>query len=988
MGVANNILKTIKKSVNRSMRQHAWNFIDIETPISNTVTMTKGGSMLTVLKYKGMNNYPGADEFQDAHAELQMLFENYFSSPGITIEIVSDIDDSRTEETVEEAVEAQRRTAKRLNFEIQDIIDSNVKELCKYTSYDETYIAIWTHLSAFNEKEAKALTNEAAEDFNEYIKEIPFNAPLFDAIRTNEYKQDLYEKHRSVVSTLVNSLERIGTQFEVMQSRDAAAALKAQIEPEVTPLNFSPYVLGDAYTPRSQDNNTKDEIVDDILTPKLDRQLARLPHFPSTENPSVYRVGSTFYYSMYVDIFPRRLRAFSVLKKAVPKGVQFRTSMLLNNGTSMAFNINNVLSTFFGFGSDKNKQIRASFEIMKEVAKDTETVKLQMHVVTRADSLQKLKRNRQALISAFAEWGNTSLALDVADPKETYISSAVGASSSSPVEAGHPTVSDVAFMSPLYRAASQWRQGSVLFTSPQGGLMPFQPASSKQESASTAIIARPRMGKSVLANAILLSLSTQGGLTRLPRVVALDIGNSSAGFIAVLKESLPLEERHLVQTVELQNTRAFAKNILDLQLGCDGPLPTERSVIQNFIEMLVTEFGKEPEDGIPQLITTAIDEAYEAFKTEELMPRYSPGRHKKLDEIVEKEGIEYQINTTPIYQIRDELFDKGLYREAEVAQLYCVPTLDDLPAIVVSSSKLQRSFGKDSPYHDLIEKFRINLTSALRRFPILSGHTQIDISGARVIALDLTAVAPKGDPKQTGIMYALATHAAANDLFLNPKDIVQYEKRYQEYQTKRIEDIAEDQKVVQFDELHRPAESKQVVNMIRQYQLEGPKYKVAVTLISQFVEHFKDLLQACTNVFILGQPDQKEMGHINDALKLSPTEIDIIQNKSHGPRPGGSALLHRMTTNDGTYFQMLRFPFGAVGLWGLGTSGDDRKIIRMLNKRLPGPTSRTIMAKYYPDGSIKKEVDSRRLDHDDPDRTVVETIYDDVIKWAKEDELI
>ena len=67
-------------------------------------------------------------------------------------------------------------------------------------------------------------------------------------------------------------------------------------------------------------------------------------------------------------------------------------------------------------------------------------------------------------------------------------------------------LSDTLYMLPLFRPASPWKYGSLLFRSMDGKLWPYQPGSSAQTVWIDMIYARPGSGKSVLSNALNLAL--------------------------------------------------------------------------------------------------------------------------------------------------------------------------------------------------------------------------------------------------------------------------------------------------------------------------------------------------------------------------------------------------------------------------------------------------------------------------------------------------
>lgn len=996
MGPISTILDVAHKVARKMRKMHAYNYIDIETPISEDTFLTKNGSLLSIYEVHGLSNLPGKDEVERAINSFHEYLRTVFASSGQTISFVNDVDDSRTNALIEHAVAGQRKTAKRLGIEMQDIIDSNVNELSKFVTYDRSFIAIWTHISAIPATERAFIIKDRNDAFAEYAKQQKIKLTIDDAINVALYYPELMDKHEAAMRMLESALERADLRNEKVTCSDAGRELRMQIESEV-PFNLAPLSLGEAYMPRTHEGNTKNEDYNDALMPRFDRQLTRQRHYESEEN--TWKVGDRHYSAQYVDIFPARLRSIISLKKAIPKSVPYRINILLNNGEPASAIINNILSSFLFWAHSDNKLIYDANQYMSELyaeGKD-EKVKLQICVVTHAETSKGLKRNREMLNSAFAEWGRAALVTDIADPKELYLMSVVGASPRLPIEAGVAPTNDVATMLPIYRAASQWSAGSVLFANNEGKLMPFQPSSSIQEASCTAAIARPRQGKSVLLNSIIMALATKAGLTRLPRITALDIGNSTEGAIDAMADSLPENQKYLVQGVSWQQSEEFATNPMDIQLGLDRPLPFQMGILHKIIMLLVTEPGLTPREGMPALVTALVDEAYKQANDPEHIKRWAPGIAKELDKAIDEFKIEVLANETTFKEIRDAFFDLREYRFAELAQGYHVPSLEMLPEIATGSQSINREFGEGSVFN-ITNYFSTMMRNALRRYPSLVGSSKLDLSTARILAIDLTQVAPKGNTgealKDTSVMYAVAAAKGTSDFYLDSDHVSYFDEKYQAYQAERISDLSEDEKVIQFDELHRPAASPIIVDMIEQFQLEGPKYKVGIHLISQKVEHFKGLLANCTNIFILGEPSAQEIVAIDEQINLTTSEREILTGGHlHGPKPGGggSALLHRTVTRDGTFSQLLRFPYGAIGLWALNTSGDDKKLRRMMVARYGGELARRILASEYRQATIKDEIERRRnirsISEGEFKKSIIDEIFEEIVSKYKEEGL-
>ena len=95
---------------------------------------------------------------------------------------------------------------------------------------------------------------------------------------------------------------------------------------------------------------------------------------------------------------------------------------------------------------------------------------------------------------------------------------------------------DAIGMWPL-RSASPWKEGSLLFRTQDGKIMPFAPTSSEQAAWIDFGVTPMGGGKSVFLNAFNFAFVTQAGLSRLPWLSIVDVGPSSSGLIALLQSS-------------------------------------------------------------------------------------------------------------------------------------------------------------------------------------------------------------------------------------------------------------------------------------------------------------------------------------------------------------------------------------------------------------------------------------------------------------------
>ncbi|MEI2782209.1 MAG: hypothetical protein V9H25_13520 [Candidatus Competibacter sp.] len=212
---------------------------------------------------------------------------------------------------------------------------------------------------------------------------------------------------------------------------------------------------------------------------------------------------------------------------------------------------------------------------------------------------------------------------------------------------------------PLFRAASPWRRGALLYRTRDGKLYPYQPGSSEQGTWNELYFARPGSGKSATMNANNLGLVLSSGFRRLPFVRIIDIGPSSEGLIDLLREGLPPDRRHEAQFHALVNGANWAVNPLDTQLGWRQPLPQERAFLVSFLSVLATKPGdREPAEGIADLIGLVLDLAYAHFADEHSPKRYVPEQDAEVDQALVRHAIALDAEPT-WWEVVDALFDAG-----------------------------------------------------------------------------------------------------------------------------------------------------------------------------------------------------------------------------------------------------------------------------------------------------------------------------------------
>ena len=325
----------------------------------------------------------------------------------------------------------------------------------------------------------------------------------------------------------------------------------------------------------------------------------------------------------------------------------------------------------------------------------------------------------------------------------------------------------------------------MLFRRPDGGIWPYDPAGGRKRPLVVDIfVAPPGSGKSVLANTINIGLCLSTAVmgtngAKLPLIGKADIGRSAEGFVRLIQEALGPHRKHEAVFCSLQFAPGFEFNIFDLQVGCEYPLPLEKSVPAELPGAWprCRRTRATPFEGMAQLISLVIDEVYRSC-TEigggcETLSAAASSR--EVDRGARAASGSSSTHESPYWRdVVNALCDAGEHRLAERAQRHAVPILEDLIGAVrigpgqgpVRRAETRQTSEKAS---QIFERY---ISDLIRRFPTLNAPTQLDFGPARIIVLDLQYVAPTGSAaanRQTEMMYLLARHILARNFFLHPE---------------------------------------------------------------------------------------------------------------------------------------------------------------------------------------------------------------------------
>lgn len=986
-------------------------YCDLETIDGGRAIVAQDGSLASIVRFNGTKSVLGREQFERLIQLLDGSFSVYFKNRGHQLQVVFRRDlDARG--ALERNAIQQRSTADRLSLGIHDLIDESVEKYSQYVYDEDCYLVFWSRPALLDTVEAKLATQAT----NEFRKESnwPATSDAQNLLRPISYLRD---RHLSFVSKITDDLSspEFGCSVDVLDVDEALRSVRRSVYPDLTTDDWKAAIPGTKIPFRWKSNGDIEDM-SELLYPPLPRQImtatAEIGKNGSENLPdsNTVRVGSRVYAPLMVAVPPREPQYFNTLfnslnraetrENGVTRALPYSISFMLESDGMSVMAFKSIFASLLSITSEQNRNINLATKTLNEYRRDGGCiVKLRIAAMTWAgidpDGIKELALRKSKLWRTLEGWGNPVVLERTGNPMIAFQTNALGLTTKHIGEPCPAPLDDAIALLPLTRPASPFSTGSTIYRSLDGKILRYQRFSSEQTTWITLISGKPGSGKSVLMNNNNVECCLMPGITRLPYIGIIDIGVSSSGFIDLIRDSLPENMRHLAIYKRLQNSERDCINPMDTPLGKREPLPKDREFIKNFLSILVTppERRGKPYEGMSNFVGRMIDLAFQkkSDRLEKASPEtYKPGHNAVVDEAVAKLGYKI-LPATTYWELVDALFKAGYIYEAEVAQRYAVPTLNDLVG-VASSEEVEAEYGgvMAEGNRPLIKAFSLGIREAVGDYPIFSSHTRFDIGSARVISLDLQDVAIIGSDsayKQTALMYMIARQSFMKKVAFSKEDLPYFDDLYKPYYDRLINDIVDENKVLCMDEFHKTGGHDGLKLQVLTDGREARKWNLEIILASQLMEDFGELTKIATALFILDSGTEETRRWLRDNIGLKPVEESALVNYVHGANAHGATFLARFSTKNATYSQLFTMTAGAMRLWALSTTAEDRKLRGLLYESMPRQQARRLLAKRFPGGSCKKLVERLKEEtfrgadfvDDDMESSVIERLAKELI---------
>lgn len=992
-------------SISHSRKYHFSDYCSLETACNRHTLVAKDGSLLTILEIDGINTIVSEQTYvQSIIGPIANSIGTNFREEGHTMQVCFDYRPDNSPVVMQRILAPSYEGCRKRNLDLGFVLDAQ-KQIFQESAADEkNYLLLWTHFNALKDHEAK----EAQKTMQELSAQNPMPVSFVSANPVMASYSALLDKHEAYVSNILSSFNERSVQVKVLDVRQAASEIRKGLSPDFTSGDSWRVILP---TDRVTPSLIKNRLYADewsVQQPRISYQIANMDVEHVTNK--IVKIDDTYYAPMYLEKPPGEPKYFvDLFGKMLSVGkVPYRVLFTIGGGGLKRKNMTKQIAQLLGMTNAQNRQMSNAYDWLNKMATDNTTtiVTFRVHMVTWADSEEKVRRNSALMQQQFSSWGGCQVSTITGNPIAGLAASSIGFTYKGIAAEAAGPLHDIMQLLPFSRPARIWESGSVLFGSTDVKMLPYQPMSDKQTSWFTLIAASSGAGKSMFMNQTNLSFFMDNQNDEDPYISIVDFGFSSKGLIDLLHASLPPERKHLVIYKRISNTEEYCRNVFDTMLCARFPTQNERENINSTIASIINSSNP----NMVKLISMATDRLFEYYSDcfdtfRDAKPKtYKRGILNEVDNVVrdlnmtimdetEAKRMRYEnpnqgYRATTWWEITDFLFARGFewenkdekksqnyYRLATIAQRYAQPVMSDLPMLISNDQQIKDQFGQATiDGESLIDVFVRDIGYAASNFKLLSGVTQFDLGDARVVSLDMEEVASGSD--SIALMYALLL--TTSKFFLKEENVAELPVRQgvtanrnspsemiKTYHAKRINAIKRSRKRLVIDEFHRTSKSPQVQDTIVRYVREVRKRKTEIILASQMMGDFTDaMLELMTSFLIMSPPEQNVISKIKEKIGVRDIgeEYALLNNiRLPKGREGGIIVGIFRLNGSGAgnrAAQLLRNRTGPVQLWAFTTTMENMVLLEKMTERLGGNRAKAlqILAHHYPTGDARQDM--------------------------------
>ncbi|MDT8924727.1 hypothetical protein RBE51_18195 [Pseudomonas taiwanensis] len=366
-------------------------------------------------------------------------------------------------------------------------------------------------------------------------------------------------------------------------------------------------------------------------------------------------------------------------------------------------------------------------------------------------------------------------------------------------DAGVVDLEQVAVLLPITQPVSPWSIGgeAAPFLTVEGEIFPYQPGS-RQQSSVTELVVDP---SGALADDYHAAINHALCKSPIPVTQMVTITFDRTRAEGCFRE-VPAGTRCGTMTFSLEQAQAL--NILESPLGFQHATEEVKSDLARMLAFLCEDELSAMAWPNSSIGAYFAEQAYSHFSLKNCPKPYFQGVDLQVDGAIDLLG---RAAPSTWWEVSEQLMLLGFPDEALRAHQQAVPTLSDLPKLILTNSLL------GAP---LTDKLASRLTQVISQCPALGSATRLNLRGISMLTLNIDpTVEIDGLPTEAvmGIQFLLARRIATEEMFVTLERIPP--GVFREHYNALIEQRARSRKKITYTNLERAFECKELYYVVQ-----------------------------------------------------------------------------------------------------------------------------------------------------------------------------
>jgi len=340
-------------------------YCDIETADTDHSLVTSKGTLVSGIRIDGLKFAVGPEEFENTVNAITRALQSYLTNPAYTVDIFASSDAGGVGKELDSMSVQIKASCDRMNVDLSDVVDSNVRALRKHASHESIYLALWTRESVLTQREIKDHIRTRSDAMAKAPNPGQGGQNLFSSCAS------MRERHEATVKSVFEDLKNAGVVCYQLTAHEMLRVARREIDPEFTPDDWTPHLAGDPLTPgrgptmlRNPDAAALD--LSDVQYPRVEWQM--FPRDAYRLNSKYVVIGDKAYAPVFIEIPPREVTPFGALfEKLRSANVPWRALFRIDGAGLSYMGTRNAVASLLAFTSSFNARIHEAHKALSAV---------------------------------------------------------------------------------------------------------------------------------------------------------------------------------------------------------------------------------------------------------------------------------------------------------------------------------------------------------------------------------------------------------------------------------------------------------------------------------------------------------------------------------------------------------------------------------------------------------------------------------------------